>query len=132
MSFDRLQLRGGMLNSGRRDTTKKWAIKRKEQSFSVHLCIKQMQKKLVNKEKLVYLDFFCHVCTVRNPQINRTSGCVTTPDLGDSLWQENNNPQFLKIDKLVYSHAVNCLISRLTNHKLKVTGFPTTSLCSST
>lgn len=67
-----------------------------------------------------------------NPQTNRTSGCVTTLVLGDSLWQENNNPQFLKIDKLVYSLAVNCLIAKLTKHKLKVTGSPTTRLCAST
>lgn len=33
------------------------------------------------------------------------------------------NPPLLKIDKLVYSHAVSCLISELTNHKLKVSGF---------
>ena len=87
-----------------------------------------VQKNVVNKEK----HSLCFVCSGRNPQPNRTSGCVTTPDLGDSLWQEHNNPQFLKIDKLVYSHAVNCLISRLTNHKLKVNVFPTTSLCSCT
>lgn len=33
------------------------------------------------------------------------------------------NPPLPKIDKLVYSHAVSCLISELTNHKLKVSGF---------
>lgn len=81
------------------------------------------------KNELVQLDF-CNAWFWRNLQkINHTSDCVTAPDLGDSLWQENKNPQILKIDKLVYSHAVNCLISKLTNHKLKVTGFPTTSLC---
>lgn len=60
----------------------------------------------------------------KSTSYNHTSGCVTTPDLGDSLWQENNNLQFLKIDKLVYSHPVNCLIS---NRKLKVSGFPQAS-----
>lgn len=108
-----------------------WKLVNKKQraKFSVHPCVQLMQRMLLSIES-VNLGL-CHVCFVRNPQINRTSGCVT-PDLGDSLWQENNKPQFLKIDKLVYSHAVNCLISKLTNHELKVTGFPKTSLCSST
>lgn len=62
---------------------------------------------------------------LQSAKISRTSGgCVTAPDLGDSLWQGNKNPPFLKIDKLVYSHAVNCLIAKPTNHKLKVTVLP--------
>lgn len=66
----------------------------------------------------------CLVCK-KSAKINRTSGgCVTAPDLGDSLWQGHKNPQFLKIDKLVYSHAVNCLIAKPTNRKLKVTVLP--------
>lgn len=121
-----------MLGRGRRGTNNKGTIACKEQTFSLCPCAELMQKEFMNKEKtcLPWLQS-CLVCK-KSTKINHTSGCVTAPDLGDSLWQENKNPQFLKIDKLVYSHAVNCLISKLTNHKLKVTGFPTTSLCFST
>lgn len=78
------------------------------------------------EKRLLPLDY-CHALFVKkkSAKINRTSGgCVTAPDLGDSLWQGNKYPQFLKIDKLVYSHAVNCLIVKPTNHKLKVTVLP--------
>lgn len=68
-------------------------------------------------------------CFITNPQAYHTSSCVTVPDLSDSPWQKNNNLQGLKIDKLVFLHAVRCLISKLTNHKLKVTSFSTTGPC---